>query len=118
MRVGIIGTGAISHMHARAYRNIGYRVTACNDISREAGEKFAAQWGCEFVPSYEDLCSRADVDFVDVCTFPDFRLQAVEAAARNHKDIQLQKPIATNLETARQIVATAHAASILSLIHI
>ena len=85
MRVGIIGTGAISHMHARAYRNIGYRVTACNDISREAGEKFAAQWGCEFVPSYEDLCSRADVDFVDVCTFPDFRLQAVEAAARNHK---------------------------------
>ena len=112
MRVGIIGTGAISHMHARAYRNIGYRVTACNDISREAGEKFAALWGCEFVPSYEDLCSRADVDFVDVCTFPDFRLQAVEAAARNHKDIQLQKPIATNLETARQIVATAHAASI------
>ena len=112
MRVGIIGTGAISHMHARAYRNIGYRVTACNDISRAAGEKFAAQWGCEFVPSYEDLCSRADVDFVDVCTFPDFRLQAVEAAARNHKDIQLQKPIATNLDTARQIVATAHAASI------
>jgi predicted dehydrogenase len=112
MRVGIIGTGAISHMHARAYRNIGYRVTACNDISREAGEKFAALWACEFVPSYEDLCSRADVDFVDVCTFPDFRLQAVEAAARNHKDIQLQKPIATNLDTARQIVATAHAASI------
>lgn len=112
MRVGIIGTGAISHMHARAYRNIGYRVTACNDISREAGEKFAAQWGCEFVPSYEDLCSRADVDFVDVCTFPDFRLQAVEAAARNHKDIQLQKPIATNLETARKIVATARQANI------
>ncbi|MGD0578777.1 MAG: Gfo/Idh/MocA family oxidoreductase [Bryobacteraceae bacterium] len=112
MRVGIIGTGAISHMHARAYRNIGYRVTACNDISREAGEKFAAQWGCEFVPSYEDLCSRADVDFVDVCTFPDFRLQAVEAAARHHKDIQLQKPIATNLETARKIVATAREANI------
>ena len=112
MRVGIIGTGAISHMHVRAYRNIGYRVTACNDISREAGEKFAALWACEFVPSYEDLCSRADVDFVDVCTFPDFRLQAVESAARNHKDIQLQKLIATNLEIARQIVATAHAASI------
>ncbi len=112
MRVGIIGTGAISNMHARAYRNIGYRVTACNDISREAGEKFAARWGCEFVPAYEDLCARADVDFVDVCTFPDFRLQAVEAAARNHKDIQLQKPIATNLATAREIVQTAHAAGI------
>jgi len=112
MRVGIIGTGAISNMHARAYRNIGYRVTACNDISREAGERFAAQWGCEFVLSYEDLCARTDVDFVDVCTFPDFRLQAVEAAARNHKDIQLQKPIATNLATAREIVQIAHAAGI------
>jgi len=112
MRVGIIGTGAISHMHARAYGNIGYRVTACNDIFPEAGQKFAARWGCEFVPNYEDLCARADVDFVDVCTFPDFRLQAVEAAARHGKAVQLQKPISTNLETARKIVASAHAAGI------
>ena len=112
LRVGIIGTGAISNLHARAYQNIGYQVTACSDISREAGERFAARWGCEFVLAYEDLCARADVDYIDVCTFPDFRLQAVEAAARHGKAIQLQKPISTNVETARKIVETAKQAGI------
>ena len=34
MRVGIIGTGAIANMHAQAYKNIGYQVTACTDVYR------------------------------------------------------------------------------------
>ncbi len=112
MRVGIIGTGAIANMHAQAYRNIGYQVTACTDVYVPSGEKYAARWGCEFVPDYEDLCSRADVDYIDVCTFPNFRLEPVEAAVKYGKHVQLQKPIATNLATARKIVETARAGGI------
>jgi len=112
LRVGIIGTGAISHKHAQAYRNIGYRVTVCTDISREAGEKFAAQYGCQFVPTYEELCSHPVVDFVDVCTFPDFRLQPLETAAKHGKAVQVQKPISTNLETARKMIEAAREAGI------
>ena len=37
MRVGIIGTGAVSHKHAQAYRNIGYELIACTDINPEYG---------------------------------------------------------------------------------
>jgi predicted dehydrogenase len=47
VRVGLIGTGAISYKHAQAYKNIGWEVTVCNDISEKAGEKFCAQFGCE-----------------------------------------------------------------------
>ena len=112
LRVGIIGTGAISHKHAQAYRNIGYKVAVCTDISREAGEKFAAQYGCQFVPTYEEVCSHPEVDFVDVCTFPDFRLQPLEIAARHGKAVQVQKPIATNLETARKMIEVARQAGI------
>lgn len=112
LRVGIIGTGAISHKHAQAYANIGYKVTVCTDISREAGEKFAAQYGCQYVPTYEELCSHPDVDFVDVCTFPDFRLQPLEIAAKHGKAVQVQKPVSTNLETARKMIETARQAGI------
>ncbi len=112
MRVGIIGTGAISHKHAQAYRNIGYRVTVCTDINEEAGRKFAETYGCQFVRSYEEVCRHAEVDYVDVCTFPDFRLQPVEACAAAGKSVQVQKPIATNLETARQMIETARRAGI------
>ncbi|HEV2445893.1 MAG TPA: Gfo/Idh/MocA family oxidoreductase [Candidatus Sulfopaludibacter sp.] len=113
MRVGIIGTGAISHKHAQVYRNIGFELTACTDIFEAAGRKFADQYGCEFVPSYEALCRHPKVDYVDVCTFPDFRLEPIEICAQAGKHVQVQKPIATDLETARRMVETARRGNIL-----
>ena len=47
------------------------------------------------------------MDYVDVCTFPDFRLQPIEICAQTEKHVQVQKPISTNLETARQMIETA-----------
>ncbi len=112
MRVGLIGTGAISYKHAQAYRNIGYQVTVCTDVNQEAGRKFAAEFGAEFVPGYEEVCRHPKVDYVDLCTFPDFRLQPLKLCAEMGKHIQVQKPIATNLETAREMVETARKAGI------
>ena len=56
MKVGMIGTGAISHKHAEAYRNIGFELTVCTDVYEPAGRKFAEKWGCEFVKTYEEVC--------------------------------------------------------------
>ncbi len=107
MRVGLIGTGAISHKHAQAYKNIGYEVTVCTDVYEPAGKRFAEQYGCEFVPTYEELCRHPRVDYVDVCTFPDFRLQPIEICAETKKHVQVQKPMSTNLETARKMIDIA-----------
>lgn len=112
MRVGMIGTGAISHKHAQAYKNIGYELTVCTDINEAAGRAFAARYGAEFVPGYEDVCRHPRVDFVDVCTFPDFRLQPLRLCAQNKKHIQVQKPISTDLETAREMIEIARDAGI------
>jgi UDP-N-acetyl-2-amino-2-deoxyglucuronate dehydrogenase len=112
MRVGIIGTGAISHKHAQAYKKIGYEVTVCTDINADSGRAFAAQHGCQFVPSYEELCRHPRVDYVDVCTFPDFRLQPLKLCAAAKKHVQVQKPISTNLATAREMIDTAKSAGI------
>lgn len=109
----MIGTGAISRMHARVYRNIGYELTVCTDIHEATGRRFADEYGAEFVSSYEEVCRHAQVDYVDVCTFPDFRLEAVEACALAGKHVQVQKPISTNLETARRMIETARGAGIL-----
>src|SRR6516165_8960122 len=113
MRVGIIGTGAISHKHAQVYKNIGFELTVCTDIFEAGGRKFADQYGCEFVGSYEEVCRHPKVDYVDVCTFPDFRLQPIEICAETKKHVQVQKPISTSLETARKMVETARQAGIL-----
>ncbi len=109
----MIGTGAISHKHAQVYRNIGFELTVCTDLFEAGGRRFADQYGCEFVRTYEEVCRHPKVDYVDVCTFPDFRLEPIEICAQTGKHVQVQKPIATNLETARQMIETARRGGIL-----
>ena len=109
----MIGTGAISRMHAQAYKNIGFELTVCTDINQDYGRKFAEQWGARFVPTYEEVCRHPKVDYVDVCTFPDFRLQPIEICAQTGKHVQVQKPISTSLDTARQMLETARRGGIL-----
>jgi predicted dehydrogenase len=112
MRVGIIGTGAIAHKHAQAYRNIGYEVTVCTDVNERHGREFAERYGCEFVPDFEAVCRHPKVDYVDVCTFPDFRLEPIKVCAESGKHVQVQKPISTNLATARAMIEAAARAGI------
>lgn len=112
MRVGVIGTGAIAWKHAQAYKNIGYQVTVCTDRTAEKGYKFAAETGAVFVATPEELCSHPQVDFVDVCTFPAYRLAAVELCAKSGKHVLVQKPMAVDLETAERMILTARASGI------
>jgi predicted dehydrogenase len=108
----MIGTGAISRKHAEAYRNIGYELTVCTNTTESTGRQFAGQYGAEFVKTYQEVCRHPKVDYVDVCTFPDFRLQAVQACAESKKHILVQKPIATNVDAARAMIVAAENAGI------
>lgn len=112
MNVGILGTGAIANKHAQAYRNIGFNLVACSNKTESHGKEFAARWNTRFISDYEQLCSYPDLDFIDVCTFPDFHLLPVEVCAAIKRPIQLQKPIATNLEDARKIIEIGQRAAI------
>ncbi len=107
MNVGVIGTGAIAWKHAQAYKNIGYKVTASTDRTEAKGRKFAEAWGADFVSTPEELSQRGDVDFLDVCTFPGYRLAAVELGAKYGKHVLVQKPMAVDLETAAMMIAVA-----------
>ena len=113
MKVGIIGTGAISHKHAQAYRNIGYTVAVCTNQTASKGRDFAQQYGAEFVPTWQEVCRYPGLDFVDVCTFPDFRLEPLRLCASLGRHIQVQKPMAIDTATAREMLRIAADAGIL-----
>ena len=109
----MVGTGAISHKHAQAYRNIGYLVVACAGLDPARRRNFADLYGCEALEDWREVCRHPGVDFIDVCTFPDFRFEPVELCAQEKKHVQVEKPIATNLETARRMLRAAREAGIL-----
>lgn len=112
MKVGLIGTGAIANKHALAYQNIGFELVACSNKTESRGREFAERWSAEFVPNTGDLCRYPGLDFIDVCSFPDSHLEPVEICASIGRPVQLQKPIATNLEEARRMIDVARGAGI------
>jgi UDP-N-acetyl-2-amino-2-deoxyglucuronate dehydrogenase len=112
VRVGIIGTGAIAHKHADAYRNIGFELVACAGLHAERGLEFAEQYECEYCADWRDICRHPRVEYVDVCTFPDFRLEVVESCAESGKHVQVQKPMAISPGVARSMIDVAHGAGI------
>ncbi len=112
MRVGILGTGAVARKHAQSCKNIGFELVACTNSTAESGRRFADEYGIEFLPTVEELCGHPGIEMVDVCTFPEYRLKAVELCAQAGKHVQVEKPIATNLETAQRMIEVARQAGI------
>ncbi len=113
MKVGLIGTGAIAHKHAQAYKNIGYEIVAVSNKTEERGRAFAEKWGGTFYPDWKDVCRHPEVDFIDLCTFPDVRFEPLRVAADAGKHIQVQKPIALNVAAAQQMVDYAKLKNVL-----
>ncbi len=112
MKVGLIGTGAIANMHARAYRNLGFELLACSNKTEARGRDFAHKWNLQYVPTTRALCHYPGLDYVDVCSFPDSHLEPVKFCAEIKRPVMLQKPIATNLPEARAMIDLADAANI------
>lgn len=112
MRVGLVGTGAIAHKHAECYREIGYKLVVCANRGRDKGEAFATKYGCDFAQDYGDLCNRPDIDYVDVCTFPDSHLDICRCAAARGKHVLLQKPMALTLEACQRMIELCREAGV------
>ena len=112
MRVGIVGTGAIANKHADSYKEIGYQLVAASNRTEEKGRDFCKRYGAEFVPDYRDLCRRSDIDFVDVCSFPDSRLAITREAVTHGKHVLVQKPIALDIEDAEELMRLAQQAGL------
>jgi predicted dehydrogenase len=112
VRVGLLGTGAIANKHAQAYKNIGFELVVCSNKTESRGREFAQRWGTEFVSDYRELCHFPGLDYVDVCTFPDFHLEPLRACAEIKRHVMLQKPVATTLDSAREMVDVARRAGI------
>ncbi len=112
MRVGIVGTGAIAGKHAAVYKNIGFDLVACTNATAAKGRSFADAHGAEYAESIEALCRHPRVDFVDVCTLPNVRLEVVELCAESRKHVLVEKPMAIDLPTAAQMLALTQAAGI------
>lgn len=105
MRVGLLGAGLIGQAHLAAYARIPEaELVGVADARPESAAGAVAATGARFYNSYEELVANEDVDLVDICLPTALHKDAALEAARDGKHVILEKPMARNLEDAREII--------------
>jgi len=106
-KVGVIGCGGISRMHANWYRDFPMtEITAIADISEDSLKKFAEEYNVQKkYTDYIEMLEKEKPDIVSVCTRPKQHAEiTIEAAKRGVKGILCEKPMAENLGRADEMI--------------
>lgn len=106
-RVGVIGCGNISMTYMRnaaLFNNV--ELTACADIMADSAAARAAEYGIEAM-TVEALLASDKVDLILNLTIPTEHHRVTMAALNAGKHVFTEKPLATSVELARELVATA-----------
>jgi myo-inositol 2-dehydrogenase/D-chiro-inositol 1-dehydrogenase len=107
LRIGLVGAGGISRVHADAWRALGAHVTV---TSRTGAEELAAEYGMSVAPDVETLL--AEVDAVDIATPSSTHVGIALAAIAAGVHVICEKPLAPTAVEARRIVDAATAAGV------
>jgi predicted dehydrogenase len=111
IRLGLIGSGGIvQNTHARAYRALSetVQVTALADVVPENLQKVGELFNVppeEQYTDYREMLEHAAIDVVTIATPHSFHAEQVIAAADAGVAIISEKPMATTLEEASEILA-------------
>jgi predicted dehydrogenase len=110
VRIGLVGCGAISGAYLAGARSFPVlRVVACADISRDAAERKAAQFGVPRVLAVDELLRDENVDVVLNLTVPTAHAEVALRALEAGKHTYSEKPLAVTREDGRRILDLAAA---------
>jgi predicted dehydrogenase len=112
----MLGAGSITVHHAQAWRAIPeVRIVAVANRTRSRGERRAAELGLDGSHVYEDyraLLRDEELDFVDIASAPHLHREHVLAAAERGLHVLCQKPFATSVDEAREMIAACETAGV------
>ena len=113
VKLGIIGLGYIGQLHLKNCQRIpNAEVVAVADVSEKA-LKNAKKTGIKKVyKSYEGLIKDQDVEAVIIGLPTHLHLNCARESAEAGKDIFLEKPIARNVQEAKEILSVAERNSV------
>ncbi|MFC1717276.1 Gfo/Idh/MocA family protein [Candidatus Poribacteria bacterium] len=113
-RVGMVGCGGISRVHAKAYQATeNTEIVCCADINPQAvnkfGEEFSIPENARYL-SHEAMLDAEELDLVSVCTWHEPHAPiTIDACKAGVKGILCEKPMATSLGDADAMLEAAAA---------
>ncbi len=110
---GIVGTGMISHFHAKAIQGIpGAYVAACFNQNPAKAEAFAQEYQCRAYQTLDDMLADSTVQIVNICTPSGAHLEPALAAAAAGKHVVVEKPLEITLERCDAIIEACKKAGV------
>src|SRR5690554_6666444 len=111
-RIGIIGTGNISDLHAKGYlEDDRCELYGVCDINKKRAEDFALKHDIPNVyTDLEEMLKQDQLDAVSVCTWNNTHAPISIAALKSGKHVLCEKPMAMNAQEAKLMQKTAREA--------
>ncbi len=107
LRIGIIGTGNISHCHMAGYKMLKDRVdvVAACDIDEAKLDAYCKRYDIphKYTDFYE-MMEKEELDCVSVCTWNVKHKEATIAALRGGANVICEKPMAMNAAEAQEMI--------------
>ena len=108
--VGLVGAGVIGRIHANAIRQLDEgRVVAVAEPREEAGRALASEVEADWLPTFEALLERSDVELVILATPSGLHPAQAVLAAGAGKHVVTEKPMAITAHGASSMIAYAKA---------
>jgi predicted dehydrogenase len=108
VKLGIIGLGYVGQIHLRhGLKLASAQVYAVSDLSKKSLAKAKNAGVKKVFSNYKELLADPEIDAVIIALPTHLHLQCAKEAADAKKQIFLEKPIARNVEEAKQIVSAA-----------
>ncbi|MFE2093461.1 Gfo/Idh/MocA family protein [Streptomyces sp. NPDC059460] len=115
VRAAIIGGGMVAAIHRRAIQAAGGVVAGVLGSRPERSTEIAAGWRTTAYPDLDALLA-ADVDVVHVCTPNSTHSSYGTAALRAGRHLVCEKPIATSVPEAAELVGVASASGLVATV--
>ena len=108
VNVAVIGTGSMGKNHARVYSEIGnVDLVAVCDSNEETAKEIANKYNINYYRDYKEMLKKEKIDAVSVCVPTKLHKQVAMEIMKNKINVLVEKPIATTIEEAKEMIGEA-----------
>lgn len=109
LKTAVVGTGFMGRVHLEALRRVEFvDVVAVAGRELEPAKKLGAGFGIErAVNDYRELIADPEIDAIHICTPNASHFQMSKDALLGGKHVLCEKPLATSVDEARELVSIA-----------
>ncbi|GAB3746795.1 Gfo/Idh/MocA family protein [Spirosoma pomorum] len=118
INVAVVGTGFIGPAHIEALRRLpNTNVLALCEVTPELARQKADQLGIERSATFDEMLKMDDIQVVHICTPNFLHYSQSKAALLAGKHVVCEKPLATNLDEAAELVELAKETGLVNAVH-